>query len=226
MEALTAGMNQTGNGKLQFAVHGILIRHRHGIRLYQSKLKSSDVIVFDTFTIHRIEANPGTDLRFPVADGCTHIARMFPQRRNQFPGGPGEYTLCRYPSTFAVLPHIACDIAYKVIFLIQGFQISNQFLGGIPGIRCRILCKSISIIHDGIIPVHGRSFTVRCPTTISCHLHDGATLNGRIASAKGTPFPFTFTGMVSAVTPGPIVPNGAVITFCLQGHSYIDPVLI
>ena len=151
---------------------------------------------------------------------------MLVQRGNQILGGAVEHALGRKPSAVGVLPDIPGHIADEIVPVKQGFQIGNQLLCRIPSVRRGIGCKAVAVLGDGVIPVHNPIFKAWCPTTLFCHLYDGAALDGSGATTEGAPFPLTFAGTVSAVGTAPIVPNRPVKSLGMEGHAHIHPFLV
>ena len=225
MQAFAAAVNERGDRQFQLAVEGVLLRDRERVRLNQGIMEPGHVLVPHTDTVHGIEPDPCSGLRLPVSYGRPDIVRMLTQRGDQFSGSTVKHAFARFPFAVLILPGVVCDIADTVLRIKEKFQIRDKILHGVPGRGRRKAGEAvITVMFDVVIPAQAAVLTEHRPAAFFRHLNDGAAFDGLVTAPEPFPEPFTLAGVIAAVVPGPIIPDGAGIALLLERHAYGDPV--
>lgn len=77
VQTLASAVDHDGDRQLQLAHDGILLLDGHGVGFDECISKLRDVLVFDAFTIQRIESYPSTGSRVIITEDRPDIAVAF-----------------------------------------------------------------------------------------------------------------------------------------------------
>ena len=131
-------------------------------------------------------------------------------------------------------PAVPEDFAVYVWLKEQGFQILDQLLRRMPGLRFvnvaslyPVRVYDNAIIIDSAVPVQVIASLFRTVSAVYGHLVDSPASYRLRAALESIPLSDTFPIMVTPVVlPAPIIPDRHAVPLFLQGHAYLRPFLI
>ena len=118
--------DQSCNRKIQIGISLILLVDAHSIRFDQRISASSDIFIFDAFSVHGIEPDPCSGLVFPVSDCSAEIARVFVQSINYLFCSLSVHSFFREVFSVVIFPDVAGHIRDILVRFKQRFQIGPQ----------------------------------------------------------------------------------------------------
>ena len=86
VDALAAGVDQRGAGQLHLVDGRQLLARLHVVALHEGVAVAGDIGIFPACAVHRVEADPCTDLRVAVAHDLADVAAAGVQLFDELPG--------------------------------------------------------------------------------------------------------------------------------------------
>ena len=133
MNALAAGVDQSGTGQLQLFDDGLLPAQIHVVAFHQSVAIGGDVGVFAAGAVHGVEADPRAHLGVAVAHHLADVPAAGVQLCDELACGAVP---AASGGTAAVVGHEALGhIGHMLVLLKEGLQIAPELVGRIPLLR-------------------------------------------------------------------------------------------
>ena len=117
VDALAAGIDQRSAGQLHLVDGGQLLARLHVVTLHESIAEAGDVGILPACAVHRVEADPRTNLRVTVPHDLADISAAGVQLLDELPGSSVPAAFRR---TSAVCGHKTFgDVGYILVRLKQ-----------------------------------------------------------------------------------------------------------